>query len=276
LAAGHGGQRARPLRLCPHPSCLHPLPPTIDTRDPISIAMVGNVAASKTTTIAALLAELRRGGPDALGVTKFAPSELTSNRLRRVVTDYVQGQNTMRTDAGFHAALEFTTELGRDQSPVTLMIHDVSGEDIMNPDRRLRWAPYVLWADVLLFIYNPEESPKLGLLDSNSEQSAVLNGVLDDLEADPPRDSRGNVRRPALVVAVSKADVIPGHPHLVHGLDAEDAVMQTLKDLYDGGVVHAGQRWGDTHWRFISPKPPSGDPEGVTELFRLVLSIAVP
>jgi hypothetical protein len=275
LAAEHGGQRARPVRLCPDPTCLHPLPATIDTRDPISIAMVGNSQASKTTTIAALMAELRRSGPDALGVTKFAPSEVTSNRLRRVVTNFVQGHDTARTDAGFHAALEFTTELGRNQSPVTLMIHDVSGEDIMNPDRRLRWAPYVLWADVLLFIYNPEESPRLAILDSDADQSAVLNGVLDDLEAAPPLDPNGNARRPALVVAVSKADVIPQQPHLVHGLDAEDAVIQTLKDLYDAGVVHAGQRLRDTQWRFISPKPPSGDPEGVTDLFRLVLSIAV-
>jgi hypothetical protein len=155
------------------------------------------------------------------------------------------------------------------------MIHDVSGEDIMSPNERLVWAPYVLWADVLLYLYNPEESPKLAMLESSTEQSAVLNGVLDDLEADPPRDPHGRVRRPALVVAVSKADVIPSEPHLRFGLDDEGAVIDTLKELYDAGIVHAGRRWGDTHWRFVAPKPLSGDPVGVTDLFKLLLAIAV-
>jgi hypothetical protein len=275
LASEYGGQRGRPVRACPDPGCLHPLPSTIDSRDPISIALVGNSQASKTTTVAALLAGLRRHGPEALGVKTFSPSETTFQHVRDVLQGYMRRHNTAQTHASrFHAPLEFNTELGPYQTPVTVLVHDVAGEDLMDSQLRLRWAPYVLWADVILFLYNPEESPRLSLLESSTEQAAVLTGVLDDLEAEPPRDYAGGDRWPPLVVAVSKADLLPNPPNLAAGPLPDEAVQQALFDLQEGNVVHAARRWSETHWRFIAPLPPSGEAEGVLELFKLVLDIA--
>jgi hypothetical protein len=271
LAKEYGGRRARPVRMCP--TCLHPLPETFDTHEPISVAMIGNLQASKTTMVAALMAGLRDRGPAALGVKDFTATETTAATMRPALEAFTAGRQVEQSQRGFHAPLEFTTELGAKRWPVTVMIHDVSGEDLMNRDERLVSAPHVLWADVVLYIYNPEESPKQKRFSSSVDQSAVLSGVLDDLLIDPRRDPDGKVRHPPLIVAVSKSDTLPGRPDREHGFGNDAAVKRTLIELRDGGIVDAGERWGDdTHWRFVSPKL---EPESVSELFNLLLAIAV-
>lgn len=274
LAARFGGQRARPVRACPDPSCLHPLPANIDMRDPISIVMVGNSGASKTTTLVALITALKQDGPEGLGVRAFAPSEHTLKQYRNIIASFDEhGQATGTAARTFHMALEFTTELaGRS---ATVLLHDIAGEDIMDPNRRLRWAPYVLWADAILYVYNPEESPVLNLMEGNADQEGVLNGVLDDLEAEPPKDSTGATRWPKLVVAVSKADLIPRAPDLGAGAVPAKTVKELVRGLGDGGVVNAADRWGDTQWALIAPQPnpPSRRSAGVTDLFRQLLSL---
>ena len=276
LAADFGGQRLRPVRACPEPSCFHPLSPNIDIRDPISVAIVGNSQASKTTTVAALMQELRRNGPAALGVDAFAPTERTSSAIRRAVRSLQAGANVGQTEGGFHEPLEFSTEL-HGNVPVTLLVHDVAGEDLMDPDKRLKHASHVLWADVVLFLYNPEESPVLAMLDSDADQSAVLTGVFNDLESDPPTNLDGSPRWPALVVAVSKADLLRPPPDLSCGPAPAEDVIQALYDLHEGSLVYAAKRWGDdVRWRFIAPQPPRGEPQGVGELFRQVIETAAP
>jgi hypothetical protein len=277
LAAQFGGQRLRPVRACPEPSCQHPLPLNIDIRDPISVAIVGNSQASKTTAVAALMQELGRFGPAALGVESFAPTESTSSAIRKAVKLRNAGQDVGGTHGGeFHPPLEFSTEL-QGNLPVTMMVHDVAGEDLMDEDKRLVFASHVLWADVVLFIYNPEESPVLAMLDSDADQSGVLTGVFNDLERDPPTNLDGSPRWPGLVVAVSKADLLRSPPDLSNGPAPEEDVVQALFDLQDGGFVYAAKRWGDdVRWRFIAPQPGEGDPEGVVELFKQVIDIAIP
>jgi Double-GTPase 2 len=275
LAAAFGGQRVRPVRACPHPSCHHPLPATIDTRDPISIAVVGNTLASKTTTLAALMHEIGRGGPACLGVRSFSPSEATYKALRPRVRELRDGTRVVQTSPqATYATLEFTTELGR--IPVTVLIHDIAGEHLMNQSSRVMFAPYVLWADVVLFLYNPEESPRLNTFEADADQAAVLTGVLDDLEASPPTNLDGTPRWPRLVLAVSKADLLPNPPNLSAAPADDQDVIEALHDLGDAGVVHAAKRWGDVSWHFVAPQPPGMAPQGVTELFKRVLELALP
>ena len=62
--------------------------------------------------------ELRRMGPEAIGVSTFSPSEATSRHLRDVMRNFVKRNPTERTQARrFHAALEFTSELGPRDAP---------------------------------------------------------------------------------------------------------------------------------------------------------------
>jgi Double-GTPase 2 len=274
LAARFGGQRLRPVRACPDPACQHPLPPNIDLRDPISVAIVGNAQASKTTTVAALMSELGLHGPTALGLESFAPAEATSGALRQAVKSLRAGEKVEQTHGGVHAPLEFSTEL-RGNLPVTVLIHDVAGEDLMNAEKRLVHAPHVLWADVVLFLYNPEESARLAMLDSDADQSAVLTGLFDDLESDPPTNLDGSPRWPGLVVAVSKADLLKPPPDIANGPTPSEDVIQALYDLQDGNFVYTAKRWGDdVRWCFVAPQPAEGRPQGVVELFKQVLEIA--
>jgi hypothetical protein len=270
LAADHGGQRARPVRACPNPRCWHPLPASIDIRDPLSIAVVGNTGASKTTTLMALVSEMQRN-PAGLGVGRFNPTERTLRRHRQVLASFRDGRAEGTEGEKFHDALEFNGDL--DGRPAALLLHDVAGDDVSDPDRRLMWAPYALWADVILFIYNPEESPKESKR-QGEPQAGVLNGVRDDLEQDPPKDLQGRPRWPKLVVAVSKADTLDSAPDLTGGPLEESAVVRIVHSLGDSGIVHAAERWDEPRWRLIAPQPEYGDPYGVTDLFRLVLSLA--
>lgn len=274
LAREFGGQRVRPVRACPDPRCHHPLPASIDLRDPISIALVGNARATKSTSVAALMCDLQRHGPGALGVRSFSPAEATSAVLRPMVQALQDGGQVVGTDGGvFRPPLEFTME-AEDGSQLAVLVHDVAGETLMDADERMQWAPHVLWSDVVLFLYNPEESPVVNTLRSTTDQSAVLAGIFDDLEKAPPVDADGAERWPHLVIAVSKADLLPHPPTLRGAPPPAEEVVRALHNLHEGGLVHAAERWDDVHWHFVAPNPPSGEPQGISQLFRRVLQLA--
>ncbi len=280
LAVSGGGARAaraRPARACP--ICLHPLPATIDYRDPYPIAMVGHTQASKTSTVLALIEGVGNEGPESLGVESFSATELTSQYLRslnpRIFEQFRRGHGPPRTQRRHHPPLEFVTTLG-DGSPATVLLHDVAGEDLMDPNTRLERAPTVLWADVIVFVYNPEDSPRhKRTTDSDRmDQAVILNGVRDDLEARGPHDpSNRRYTDPPLIIAVSKADLLQPTPDVRDGPAPDSEVKGALRKLGDGAIVSAASRWPEVHWRFIAPQPPSDEPQGVIELFRLLLSL---
>ncbi|HKG40478.1 MAG TPA: hypothetical protein VKB25_15930 [Conexibacter sp.] len=277
LARAFGGARARPVRACP--VCEHPLPGSIDLRDPFSVALVGHTHASKTTLVAALMHQLSLAGPEAIGASGFSATESTARMLAGVLDRYRRrlGTDGTRPDQ-FHRPLEFHAEFASGAPPATVILHDVAGEDLENPDQRLKWAPYVLWADAIVFVYNPEDSPraKAGSTSEKvvNDQGVLLHGVFGDLEERPEVDSNGDDSAiPPLVVAVSKADLLPNAPDLRNGPAPDAAVQEALRAAGDGEVVSAARRWPEAHWRFIAPHPPGGEPQGVLELFSLVLSL---
>jgi hypothetical protein len=235
--------------------------------------MVGHTGASKTSTALALIEGAGREGPAALGVPAFSPTEATVLHLRTLDPDifgtFRRREPLRPTDPGHHPPLEFVTTLG-DNRPLTVLLHDVAGEDLMDPDRRVQLAPMTLWADTIIFIYNPENSPSY---ERNTEppapdQAVILNGVRDDLEVRGTHDASGRrYADPLLIVAVSKADLVDPGWGLRDGPACESEVKETLRSLGDGAVVTAASRWPEVRWRFIAPHPPSGESQGVLELF---------
>lgn len=268
LAKRMGGDRARPARACP--VCLHPLPLSVDYRDPISVALVGHSQASKTTTMAALvdLANKGQDGPQALGLSEFSPTETTSRSMAATLRGYRNGGQTEGTPGGrFHPPLEFLTTANGQSS--VLLLHDVAGEDLMHPDERLVWAPYVLWADAVVFVYNPEESPALGLKEAEMDQSTILNGVRDDIEGRP----HTGIAPPPLIVAVSKSDLIADAPAPARA--TQEDVRRVLHGLGDADILTAAERWETVRWHLMCPQPPTGRPDGVIQVFRDTLSLVV-
>jgi hypothetical protein len=274
LAADFGGARARPARLCPHPSCLHPLPAAIDDRDPFLLAIVGNGSASKTTLLAALVDIGRRQGAGAFGLEEFAPTERTMSTLREILRDYRDGvrsvtERAVRRDLGSVLAmppLEILMSWPGAADPIVLLVHDVAGEDYMDLDLRIECASHILWADAVLFVANPEEMPEIDSYTSTIEQSTLLSGVHHDILSGPRRD-----RVPPLIVALSKADLVVGHELSPEDYGDEEAVVATIKRLGGADVLEAARRW-ETDVRFcaVSPNPQLGAAEGVAGLFRLV------
>jgi hypothetical protein len=275
LALRSGGPIARPARACP--LCRHPLPATIDYRNPYPIALVGHSEASKTSTVVALIEEAGRRDPAEFGVGRLMPTEATTLYLHKldpkIFVNFRQGTGIARTQGQHHPPLEFITTLPNSGASISLLLHDVAGEDLMQPNMRLKRAPSVLWADAILFLYNPEHSPAMN--DSGQRgQSTILNGIRDDLESRGPVDASGRpYQEPPLLLVVSKADLLPRQYPIVGRRYRDQDVQQALRDLGDGAVINAANRFPEVHWLFMAPMPDGGGgPVGVVELFRLLLS----
>lgn len=270
--------RVRPVRACPH--CCHPLPMEIDAYDPYLIAIVGHPAASKTTTVVALIDAVDRAGAEGLGVDEFAATEDTFRYIRSLgdtdpLLAYKSGEKVEGTGQGRHPPYEFRATLPpnswREAKTVSVLLQDSSGEDLINSDYRTNRAASILWSDVILFVYNPQDSPKCSG-GTRSSQAHLLNGIRRDLEM----RLRGTDKPlPPLVIAVSKADLVPelGELSTRGRIGDEQAVVGALRGLDDGGTVDAVMAWPSRHWRLIAPQPEDRSGQrGVVELFNLLLA----
>jgi len=277
LAGGREGLRARPARACPE--CWHPFPVTIDQRNPYPVALIGHAAASKTTTVLALIESVAQNGAAVLGVRSFAATQQTMEALssddKEIFANYREGIGPGGTNRTHHPPLEFLTSLpGRDRQ-VTLLIQDAAGEDLM--DEETRTYRTFLWADVVIFIYNPEASPSWRR-NKGFDQAVLLNDVRSDIEAYGQHDASGEpFPEPKLIIAVSKADLLDDPPDLRGGPRPEAEVKQAIIDLRDAAMIGAAERWNDVHWFFTAPLPAhGGGSEGVTDLFAHLLTLLKP
>lgn len=284
MAASAGGAASRPARACP--LCRHPLPATIDYRDPFPVALVGHAEASKTTTLVALIEEAGQRGPEAFGARTLAPTEATMEYLygikdphggdETVFDKFRSGTPLPGTDKVHHPPMEFLTTLGPTGPQISLLLQDASGEELMNPEDRLFRTPAVLWSDAIMFIYNPEHSPRLSGRHGQRSQASILNGLREDLEARGPLDASGQRHKdPPLLMVVSKADLLEG---LMPAIDidgrtyTDQHVKNALRQLGDAGVISAAERFPTVRWLFAAPMPDTGaGPQGIVELFRLLL-----
>jgi hypothetical protein len=274
LARAYGGAVARPARACP--TCLHPLPVTIDYRDTYPTVLVGYKGSSKTSTVLALIEEAGRHEPEFFGVSNFSPTEATSRYLlsidKQIFVNFRNNVKTQRTQQSeIHPPLEFLTTIGAGGPSASLLIHDVDGETLADPNMRLKRAPSVLWADAILFIYNPQDSPQL-TNGENPEQATILNGIRDDLESRGPRDASGRAYvDPPLLFVVSKADLIPNCPDLSDGYTDAD-VQNALRSIGDQAVINAANRFPTVHWLLMAPMPShGGGPQGVLDVLSVLL-----
>lgn len=275
LAQAYGGAVTRPARACP--TCLHPLPVTIDYRDTYPTVLVGYEGSSKTSTVVALIEEAGRHEPADFGVGNFSPTEATTRYLlsidEKIFIKFRNNQELERTQAReIHPPLEFLTTIGAGGPSASLLIHDVAGEILSDPNQRLRQAPSVLWADAILLVYNPQDSPLLSKGD-NPDQATILNGVRDDLEARGPEDASGRPYvDPALLFVVSKADLIPNCPDLDNGSYTDADVHAALRSLGDQAVINAANRFPTVYWLLTAPMPEhGGGPQGMVELLSVLL-----
>jgi hypothetical protein len=249
---------------------------SIDDRDPFVVAIVGNTSATKTTLILALAEQAMTGAVPPLGLTEFSPTEAARRTMRQDLQLYRSQQDVKQTDEGrsFYEPMEFLVAFGPSLPNVVLLIHDIAGETFMEPDSRLERAVHLLWADAVVFVVNPEETPGIGTLTSDTDQSAVLTGVYDDIvHGTSLRRAAGLDDVPPLVLLLSKADLLGEHS--LDGPDPEEParVARTLERLGAVDILLAAKRWPNCHMLFVAPQPRDGQPSGVVKAFEHVFTV---
>jgi hypothetical protein len=221
-------------------------------------------------------------GPRALGVRDFSATEATKEYLESLEIDplarFRASQAVPLTQGGRrHPPFEFLATLPPTQSKpeaeAIVLLQDAAGEDLMKRDDRIYRARSLLWSDVVLFVYNPEDAPGWPSRRADRpRQAALLNGIRNDLEM--RLEAGSELRFPPLIIAVSKVDLLKPRPQVMAG---DGAVMAAVEDLGDASMIAAAGRWPAVHWRFIAPQPKDGSgQEGVTELFAQLLSVIRP
>ena len=267
LAEQLGGARLRPVRACPNLACLHPLPAAVDTRDVFVLAVVGNTGASKTTLLAALAD--RASSPEGrreLGLADFAVTEDSSKRFKAILRGYRDGESTIGTDTQSFGYLEANISFADQSLPSgVLVLHNLGGENYQDLDLRMHHAAHVLWSDAIVFVVNPEETPRMNTAVSDVAQADVLSGLRDDLSSfDRPV--------PPLFCALSKGDLLPEARTLGRGRMKDEEALSLFNSLGAADVVAAANRWPSVEWHLVAPQPVSGQPFGVLELFQGVLA----
>ena len=150
----------------------------------------------------------------------------------------------------FLATLPPTPE--QPEKDAIVLLQDAAGEDLMKRDDRIYRARSILWSDVVLFVYNPEDAPGWPSRRADRpRQAALLNGIRDDLEM---RFQAGSeLRFPPLIVAVSKVDLLKPRPQVIAG---DAAVMAAVEDLGDASMIAAAARWPNAPTGASSPRNP--------------------
>lgn len=149
-----------PARACP--GCEFPLPLSIDHRPAVVIAVVGINRVGKTHLLAASLAmAYRQRALSALGCTEFVPDDTTSSRF---MEDYfvplfrrgevLDGTPPEELDVRFRPLIFDVTI---DESPFSLVMHDVAGEVLGDHRRRARIAPFLRGAKGMIFVVDPRD-----------------------------------------------------------------------------------------------------------------------
>jgi hypothetical protein len=211
------GEEARyedvPARACP--KCEFPLPPDIDERHAVVVAIVGVNRVGKTHFLAASLTEAyARRGLAPLECIEFVPSEVSSTRF---MVDYnhplfrhnqVLGATQAETEQRFEP-LVFNVTL-KDRAPFSLIVHDIAGEVLGDYRRRAEAATFLRAAKGIIFIVDPRDIELLRdnlpdwILENNElgfDQGALLAACL-------KRDGPMNGDLPPVALTIAKADLL--------------------------------------------------------------------
>lgn len=215
--------RRQAVRICSH--CQYPLPYNIERTRQVTIAIIGDVSSGKSVYIAVLLHLLEEAAfiPSHL---RFRCHCLTPEARERYERDYgkplfvdkVVPRGTPRAIEMTHQPIiyEIAIRLEPDLPPVrfNLVIYDTSGEDYVIQARQVRYAPYVLNADAIIFMLDPVAVPAMrASLPSDPHfrygHSLALGHPLDSFGKIVLPLAQSGVRRPRpLAIALSKADLL--------------------------------------------------------------------
>jgi hypothetical protein len=205
-----------PARSCYR--CGQPLPPALDTRRIVTVAVVGSTTAGKTHYLTSLLLQAARD--QELSEVGFEEFALDEDSERRYQDDYYgpvfqQRKQMEPTNPGEGPVrlrplvCEVTFE-GAD--PVALLFHDIPGEVLLDRQQRAAEADFVGLADGMIFLVDPEQldradwrrGERSGLETAQTHpQAGLLRACLGDM-------ARNRRTQTPVAVTISKSDLLSG------------------------------------------------------------------
>lgn len=216
LAESGVAREHAPARACPQ--CHYPLPASIDRRRAAVVAVVGVNRVGKTHLLASSLSQAyRQAGLRPIGCNEFEPDENTGSRfMRQYYTPLFRNGEVLdktppeNPEARFDPFV-FDVTIA-DGEPFSLVMHDISGEDLGDRRLRARHATFLHSARGVIFVVDPRDIDDLRdaivpLMPSEDEsgwdQGTLLAACLRE---------GGMLDRPRpvpLAVAIAKADLLP-------------------------------------------------------------------
>ena len=202
-----------PSRACYE--CEYPLPPDIDERPAVVVAIVGVNGVGKTHLLAASLTEAyARRGLAPLGCTEFVPSEVSSTRFMVDYNHPLFRRNEVLAATQAEAAtrfepLVFNVTLA-DGHPFSLVVHDIAGEVLGDYRRRAEAATFLRAARGIIFVVDPRDIDMLRdqlpdwILENDQtgfDQGALLAGCL-------KTDGIPDDRLIPVAITIAKADLL--------------------------------------------------------------------
>jgi hypothetical protein len=211
-----GVRGLRPKRACPH--CLYPLPREIDDREVFTVVVAGTTSASKTSFQKELVGDRTAVFLEVEGsFEEFILSEESPRELMELLEeDNTTYRRTSVTDWPEPWVVNVTARTGR---PAMLYLYDLAGETFSDSDQRDHGAPFLKWADALIFLVEPRKS--------GARQALMFQGIMAEMH---PAGS--------VAVVLAKADLVGVGPERVI---SESEIKDHLSMCGARQVVHVAE-----------------------------------
>lgn len=251
-----------PRRACTR--CNHPLPLELDDRHASTIVVAGISRASKSTLLTRLCRLAEAGGSFTdVGFREFVELEESPEEINEMAAEIQRGGRLNPTEpprlGAPYLPWMFLVTGARKQQPYLLNLHDVAGESFQNRSLRGRQAPFLAWADAVVFLVDPEPYLDPGVESARWNQARVIQGVLTATRrTDVP-----------VAVALAKADLV-GYEGSADVAD-ESSVVATLRSIGAGMVIDATSGHRNVSFHAVAAQPDNSMPSfGVVEVFASV------
>ncbi|MFL6162060.1 MAG: TRAFAC clade GTPase domain-containing protein [Jatrophihabitantaceae bacterium] len=204
------------------PLCHGDLPRYWGAQDWFALTFVGAKATGKTITMTVLQRELRQRVVHSIGRTMQPADDLTARRVEefedRLYRQHTVAEPTLAASANPYARVPmvFDLGLGRTNTPASLALFDVPGEDMSQVSATEQYAHLLTRSDGLVFLFDPQQIPSV---QENLQSYSPDYMDSKPVEADPVtvlrnivrviRDARGQLKDKLpvrLCVVVSKLD----------------------------------------------------------------------
>lgn len=214
-----------------HRKCLHCdylLPTNIEKAENLNIAIIGDTSSGKTHYIAALIHQIQQG--ELQRADRYARFDCMTQDVEREYTMQVMKplfENKHAPDLTSQATEEnrapLIYELILNPSPehpyrrINLILYDASGEDLAIKERMVRFSRYVLNANAIIFLADPNSMPEIHKLlppflqqslATGRTSSGVLNSVIRLIEDYRGANAGASLSSLPIAITVAKSDLL--------------------------------------------------------------------